>query len=130
VTESGNAGEVVTYWFDKADAALASARSERLAGRPDFAVNRAYFAAFYAASAVLFARGRRFVKHTGVRAAVHRDLVKSGLLAPELGRVFDRLFGNRQRADYLDLVHFETEEVVQLIEEAGAFVSELKRLAP
>lgn len=129
MTDRGDTGEVVSYWFDKAEAALAPARSERLAGRPDFADNRAYFAAFYAASAALLAKGRRFVKHTSVRAAVHRDLVKSGLLAPELGRIFDRLFGSRQRADYLDLVRFEAEEVEHLIEEATAFVSELKRLA-
>ena len=129
MSERDDAGEVVSYWFDRAEAALASARSESLADRPDFAVNRAYFAAFYAASAVLLARGRRFVKHTGVRAAVHRDLVKTGSLAPELGRVFDRLFESRHRADYLDLVRFETEEVEQLIEEASVFVAELKRLA-
>lgn len=82
MTERDDTDQVVSYWFDKAETALSSARSERLADRSDFAVNRAYFAAFYAASAVLLARGQRFVKHSGVRAALHRDLVKSGLLAP------------------------------------------------
>jgi uncharacterized protein (UPF0332 family) len=57
------AAKVVASWFDKADAALASALAERTAGRIDFAVNRAYYAAFYAASAALLHRGQSFTRH-------------------------------------------------------------------
>ena len=63
------------YWLRKAGDALQSARSEAQAGRLDFAVNRAYYACFYAASAVLPRMGKKFVKHSGLRAAVHQDLV-------------------------------------------------------
>ncbi len=44
-----------------------------------FAINRAYYALFYAVSALLLEEGRRFSKHSGVRAAFNRDLVKPGL---------------------------------------------------
>jgi len=72
---------VIAHWIRKADSALASARSEFAAKRLDFAVNRIYYACFYAASAVLLKHGKKFVKHSGVRGAVHQDLVKPGLLA-------------------------------------------------
>lgn len=63
--------QAVSFWIARAEAALASARVEQEAGRDDFAVNRAYYAAFYAASAALLKRGHRFAKHAGVRSAVH-----------------------------------------------------------
>lgn len=119
---------IVAFWLAKAEAALASARSERAAGRHDFAANRAYYAAFYAASAVLLGRGKRFVKHAGLRAAVHRHLVKAGALDAEWGRAFDRLFESRQRADYLALAEVEAEEADKLIADAAAFVAEMRRL--
>jgi uncharacterized protein (UPF0332 family) len=59
---------------------------------------------------------------------VHRDLVKAGRLDPEWGRVFDRLFEARQRADYLEFVSFEAEEVEKLIVDATGFVAEARRL--
>jgi len=94
----------VRYWFDKAREALASARSEEKAGRLSFALNRAYYAAFYGASAVLLQGGHRFAKHSGVRSAVHRHLIKEGLLSAEWGRFYDQLFEERQQGDYVELV--------------------------
>ena len=38
--------EVIGYWVRKAQAALESADAELAASRTDFAVNRAYYAAF------------------------------------------------------------------------------------
>ena len=70
---------VVRYWWAKADASLASARRELEAGALEFAVNRLYYALFYAASAVLLIRNLSFNKHSGVRAAFHREIIKKGL---------------------------------------------------
>lgn len=113
---------VIRYWMDKARESLDSARAELDAGRHAFAVNRAYYAAFYAASAVLLARGERFVKHSGVRGAVHRHLVKPGLLGRELGLAYDRLFQDRQEADYVELSEFSEQEVREAIGQAVALV--------
>lgn len=108
--------------------ALESARSELRAGRYDFAVNRSYYAAFYAASAVLLVRGRHFVKHTGVRAAIHQALVKPGLLDRRSGRIYERLFDARQRADYLALTETQSEEAASMAAEAGEFVAAMRAL--
>lgn len=84
--------KVADYWLQKAHAALESAQSEQDAGRYEFSINRSYYAAFYALSAALLVLGKRFVKHSGVRAALHRDLVKPGLLDSNVGKAYDRLF--------------------------------------
>jgi uncharacterized protein (UPF0332 family) len=72
--------------------------------------------------------GRSFTRHAGLRAAVHRDLVKSGLIPAESGRAFDRLFESRQRADYLAFGRFEVSEAEKLITDAEAFVSAMHTL--
>ena len=115
--------EVVRYWMDKAHEALKAARSEQEAGRFVFAVNRAYYACFYSASAVLIERGEKFSKHSGVRAAVHRSLVKTGELDPTWGRFYDLVFNACQRGDYQELVEFSTEEAEELILQSEQFVS-------
>jgi uncharacterized protein (UPF0332 family) len=119
---------VVRYWMQKASRALASSRTLLEDGDADFAINRAYYAAFYAASAVLLKFGKRFTRHSGVRSAVHRDLVKAGLIDPVLGNEFDRLFLNRQSADYGELVRFETGEAARFLRSASLFVREMRKL--
>ncbi len=74
---------------------------------------------------MLLVLGKRFVKHSGVRAALHRDLVKSGFLDTNAGKAYDRLFETRQLADYLELVSFEKEETSALLEDARRLVEML-----
>lgn len=93
-----------------------------------FALNRSYYACFYAASAVLLKQGRRFSKHSGVRAALHQHFIKTEKLSSTLGNIYDWLFDNRQEGDYLPLVHFEKSQVEQAITDATAFVAEVRKL--
>lgn len=77
---------MVRYWWSKAEESLASARREFQAESYAFAVNRIYYAVFYAACAALLDRRQTFHKHSGVRAAFHQVFVKTGLIAIEWGR--------------------------------------------
>lgn len=120
--------EIIGVLLQKADQAIHSAQSEFQANRLDFAVNRAYYACFYAASAVMLQRGKQFVKHAGLRGAIHRDLVKPGVLDVCWGKVFDRAFDSRQAADYLVLTTFEVKQVEQLIQDALGFVHKMRCL--
>jgi uncharacterized protein (UPF0332 family) len=128
MTDATARHDVARYWMGRADTALASAASELAARRFDFAANRAYYACFYAASAVLLAAGRKFSRHSGVRGAVHRDLVKTGLLDAKWGKAYDRMFETRQAADYLELFEMEEAQVIELLDLAQQFVAETQRL--
>ena len=125
MTRDEATAQAVRYWLTKAKECLVSADDEARSGRLSFAVNRCY----YAASATLLARGKRFVKHSGVRAAIHRDLVKPGLLAEDMGRVYDRLFHDRQQGDYIEFVSFEAEDVGNTIDESRQLVAAFETLA-
>jgi uncharacterized protein (UPF0332 family) len=128
VTSDQARSEVIAYWLEKSEEATASADAELDAGRCAFAVNRAYYACFYALSAVLLAEDRRYAKHSGVRAALHRQIIRTGRLDASWGRFYDRVFENRHRADYQELVVFEAEQVRELCEQTRGFVGEMRRL--
>lgn len=119
---------VIEYWMEKARESLNSARSEQMAGRFIFSINRAYYGCFYSASAVLLKRGEKFSKHSGVRAALHRSLVKTGELDKSWGRFYDLIFNSRQRGDYQELINFSSEETEELITQAEGFIGEMANL--
>ncbi len=105
--------QLVEYWFDKAEESLDSANSEILAGRLTFAVNRLYYAMFYAISALFAVKNLSYGKHSAVRAAFHRKFIKTSLLDKSLGRLYDELFNARQHGDYAPLIEFDKNIVDQ-----------------
>jgi len=128
VSSDPDTSVIVRYWLDKAHESLASARSEAVASRSSFAINRCYYAAFYAASAVLLSEGRRFRKHSGVRAGVHQHLIRTGRLDEAWGRFYDQLSGDRQEADYVELAAFDPESVDETVRKAAELVGCLEAL--
>ncbi len=120
--------EVVAYWLQQAKAALASADDEYQAGRFGFAVNRAYYACFYAAEAALLQDGRQFKRHSGVRSALHQYLLNTGRMDASFGSLYDRLFDLRTQADYEVFTQVNRQEVATLIEQAKTFVATAETL--
>jgi len=118
----------IEYWLSSAAEALESARSEASAGRGRFAMNRVYYACFYSASAVLLHEDRHFVKHSGVRAAVHQSFVKPGRITSELGRFYDEAYRARQTADYGQDVTFDDQTILLAIAGAEEFLARMKQL--
>ncbi len=115
--------QLALYWLDKADESLHSAQSEPEAGRLTFAVNRLYYTMFYAASALFVSTNQSYGKHSAVRAALHRDFIKPGLIDKGIGRLYDESFNARQQGDYAPLVEFDQEVV-------GAQTSDVTRVLP
>jgi uncharacterized protein (UPF0332 family) len=91
--------EVVELW-QRAQEALRATQTLLAAGFPDFAAARAYYAAFYAASALLLAEGKTFRSHRGEVALIHRDYVRSGRLPVDMGRILSTLSDLRSMGDY------------------------------
>ncbi len=72
--------------------------------------------------------GKSFKKHSGVRAALHRELVTTGHLSREQGKLYDRLFADRHQGDYLPLVSFDVDYVGKMLKEGSALVDSLECL--
>lgn len=93
-----------------------------------FAMNRVYYAAFYAVSAALLERGASFKKHSGVRSAFHREFIKSGTLNTEWSKFYDRLFEDRQESDYIALTTFDHTYVENQINQCAEFHKHMRTL--
>lgn len=117
---------MVKYWWEKADSSLESAKREFEAGAYDFSVNRLYYSAFYAVSALLLEKGMSFKKHSGVRAYFHKEFIKEGLIDTKWGKFYDRLFEDRQEGDYTAFIDFEEKYVEEQIELCDKFLKEVK----
>jgi uncharacterized protein (UPF0332 family) len=113
---------LVKAYSAKAARALASMRRELAAGDTEQAVSRAYYACFYAASAIFVREGRQFVKHTGLRSALHLHLVKPGRISPEMGSFYEELFAGRTKADYEVEGGFDPAEAARIATRAEQFV--------
>jgi uncharacterized protein (UPF0332 family) len=120
--------EVIRYWWDKSRSSLESARRELEAGAYSFAINRLYYAVFYGVSAALLERRMSFRKHSGVRAAFHREFIKPGLLDVKWGKLYDQLFEDRQEGDYIALISFDREYVESQLIRCTRFLTELRPL--
>jgi uncharacterized protein (UPF0332 family) len=64
------------------------------------AINRAYYAIFYAANALLATQGLARGKHSGVVAAFREHFVKPGLIEVEYSRIYGRVMDDRHASDY------------------------------
>jgi uncharacterized protein (UPF0332 family) len=128
VSSEGSKEAAVRYWWDKAHESLRAAHRELAADAYTFAINRAYYALFYAVSALLLEEGRRFSKHSGVRAAFNRDLVKPGRLSRKHGELYNQLFRDRQEGDYIEFTVFDAPYVQEKIVACEEFLAALQPL--
>jgi len=85
--------------WSRAENALRSAQA-LVKLSPDDAASRAYYAAFHSVSAALVLQGKSYTRHSAVRSAVHRDLVRTGIWSVDLGANYDALWELRDLGDY------------------------------
>lgn len=90
---------------------------------PDAAASRAYYAAFYAASAALAQMGKTFSKHSAVEVAVHRDLVHQGTWPTDVGADYAALVRLRKTGDYGGSQHVSHEAAEEAVEMAARILS-------
>lgn len=121
--------DLVQYWLEKASEAYCVAKANYEMSAMSAAVNRLYYAAFYAVSAVLAARGLKYGKHSAVQSCLHRDFVKTGLLSKEIGAVYDELVETRHEGDYTAFATFEKDQVLAMLERTEALLTRVRELA-
>ena len=117
---------IVCYRIESAENTLAEVETHRANGFYNTAVNRLYYACYYAATAILIANGIEVKSHDGVRMNLGKYIVQEGILTPELGRYFSRLFSKRSTGDYDDFFNHSIETVDELMPDAKLFIQTIK----
>ena len=120
--------EAIRYGWEKSLESLEAARRDLSAESLSFAINRAYYAVFYAVSALLLEEGHRFQKHSGVRAAFNQHFIKTQRLDRKGGDLYNRLFRDRQEGDYIEFTKFYAQYVADQIKGCEELPAQIRPL--
>jgi uncharacterized protein (UPF0332 family) len=98
------------------------------AGHCRDAVNRAYYAMFYAGLALLATRMLGTNKHSGVLSLLGEHFVKTGQISVEAGRRLHQAFELRQKSDYREDFEPTREQTGEVLANARSFVEDVRRV--
>jgi uncharacterized protein (UPF0332 family) len=112
--------KLIAYRLDQAAETLEVARELSAAAHYRDAANRAYYAMFYCALALLASKGLGASKHSGVLSLFNRYFIKTGELPVEDGRYLQKAFELRQGSDYREFVQITREQVEEIVAKAEA----------
>lgn len=125
---SENRAAIVDYRMERAYDTLKEADYNTDGGYYNAAVNRLYYACYYAASALLLKHEIETHTHNGVKIQLSMNFVRTGLLDIEHGATFSLLFEKRQSSDYNDFAYCDLALVKVLRPRAEAFVEAVELL--
>ena len=92
------------------------------------AINRMYYACFYAVSALLVKHEIETSSHTGVRQQFGQLFVKTGKFDKKLAKHYTDLFEKRHKGDYNDFFDFDEETVTRLLPVSKDFIDSIEKL--
>lgn len=74
-------------------------------------INRLYYAAYYAITALLLDNDLNPTTHNGAKSNFSEYFIKTNKIDKEYGKIYSQLFTWRQKGDYDDLFDFSKEKV-------------------
>ena len=128
MTETEKIQALVRYRLDQAAEAVAAADLNLAGGLRRSAINRAYYAMFYAVLALLASRQAETSRHSGAIGQFDQLYVKPALLPKEFSRWLHEAFLQRQSADYGAEVELSSDEIATLLTRARDFLAGVRRL--
>lgn len=104
------------YRLEKSEEALEAAELLIENEKWNSAINRLYYASFYAVAGLLVKSKIDNTKsHSGVKNQFFLNFIKTQRIDIELGKLYGDLFDWRQRGDYGDFFDFEEKDVKPLL---------------
>ena len=97
-------------------------------GHYNAAVNRLYYACFYAVQALLLKHHITATTHAGVKTMLGLHFITKGIISFEHGKTFNTLFEKRHSSDYEAFAYCDKELVDDLMPLAEAFIAKIKEL--
>lgn len=118
--------DIVRYRIDNAQSTLAEVNVHIQNRFYNTAVNRMYYACYYAASALLIANGVTTKSHDGVKQMFGLHFIKTGVLPRHLSSIYSTLFKRRLSGDYDDMFDNTLESVTEIYPKAQEFIITVK----
>lgn len=120
--------DLVVYRLDRANETMQEARLLAKEKFYNAAINRLYYACFYAVQALLLKNQITASTHAGVKSMLSLHFVAKGLLPKELGKTYSRLFEIRHSGDYDDFAYCDKEMTDVYTPKAEIFINKIKEL--
>jgi len=120
--------ELIYYRLERAKETLDEVQSHLINGYYNTAVNRLYYACYYAVTALLVNSRIITNTHSGVRQMFGLHFIKTEIINKDFGRFFSDIYDKRQTGDYDDFIFYNEDIVKDLIIPAGNLISEIESL--
>ncbi len=114
--------ESVLIYLDGAREALRNARYNLDGDFYGVAINRAYYAFFYAATALLLTLDLTRSKHSGVMGSFRERFVKAGIFSVQDSQAYGDAFQTRNTTDYQMAGRADKAQAQAIVENARHFV--------
>ena len=117
----------VSLYVEHAQEMLEVARHNLNDGFYASAVNRAYYAIFYAANALLSTKGLARGKHSGVISAFRQHFVKTGIIETAFSDIYGRVMDHRHTSDYDLTCSIEEKQIHEDLHDASKFAERVNQ---
>jgi uncharacterized protein (UPF0332 family) len=108
---TGTKKDLINYRLERAKETLEDAKLLAEKQRWNSAINRLYYAAYYAIIALLLNENYNSTTHNGAKTKFSEHFIKTGVFPVEIGKIYSQLFTWRQKGDYADLFDFTEDKV-------------------
>lgn len=120
--------ELMRYRMERANETMEEVKILADNGHYNAAVNRLYYACFYATQALLLKHHIAATTHAGVKSMLGLHFVSKGIISFEHGKTFNTLFEKRHSSDYEDFSYCDKDLIDDLTPLAKAYISRIKEL--
>lgn len=120
--------EMVSYRIDRAKQTLKEVDLHIENQLWATAINRLYYACFYAVSGLLLKNNIKVQSHTGTRQMFGLHFIKPDIVPKELGKFYSNIFNLRHTGDYDDFVEFDKEDVSINLKPANELIQMIEEL--
>lgn len=125
---AGDLKDYISYRFLRAENTLNDAWILANNNSWNSCINRLYYSAFYAITALLLSKGFEAKTHNGNKTLFFKEFVITGLIEKEFGTLYSDLMDWRNEGDYADFTDYEPETVVPMIHKTEEFLKRIKSL--
>ena len=119
---------LMRYRMERADETMEEVGILAERGHYNAAVNRLYYACFYATQALLLKHHIAATTHAGVKSMLGLHFISKGIISIDHGKTFNTLFEKRHSSDYEAFAYCDKALVDDLTPLAEAFIQRIKEL--
>jgi uncharacterized protein (UPF0332 family) len=119
---TGTKNELINYRIARAKDTFEDAQILAVREKWNSAINRLYYAAYYAVMTLLLNSDLNPTTHNGAKSNFSEYFIKTGKIEKEYGKIYSQLFTWRQKGDYDDMFDFTKDKVIPYFEPANKLI--------